>query len=56
MSSEIAKKQRKDKIDMNKKITIPRPFSFVEKKRENKTIMQSKLEKDLEAKEKELKM
>jgi len=56
MSSDIAKKQRKDKQDMNKKITIPRPFSFVEKKRENKTIMQNKMEKDLEMKEKEIKM
>lgn len=56
MGSDLAKKQRKEKADMNKKITIPRPFSFVDKKRENKTIMQSKLDKVLEDKEKEVKM
>jgi len=56
MSSDIAKQKRKDKLDMSKKITIPRPFSFVEKKRDNKTIMQCKAEKDFEQKEKEIKM
>lgn len=56
MSRDIAKKQRKDMMQMNKKVTLPRPFSFVEKKRENKTIMQTKLDKDLEDKEKEIKM
>lgn len=49
-------KDRKNKMDMNKTITIPKPFSFVDKKRENKTIAQSKLERDVEEKEKETKM
>lgn len=55
LGSELAEKKRRDKIEKNKKITIPRPFSFVEKKKENKTIMQQKLEKMLEEKEKEVK-
>lgn len=41
---------------MNKTITIPKPFSFIDKKRENKSIAQSKLERDVEEKEKEIKM
>lgn len=56
MSSDIAHKKRQEKIEMNKRITIPKPFSFVDKKRENKTIMQTKLENMLEDKEKEVKM
>lgn len=56
MSSDIAKKQRAEKLALQKKITVPRPFSFVEKKRENKSIMQAKLERDLEEQEKSVKM
>jgi len=56
MGSDLADRQRREKLDHNKKITIPRPFSFVDKKREHKTITQIKLEKDLEQKEKEIKM
>lgn len=55
MPSEVADKMRKEKQDLNKKITIPKPFSFVDKKRENKTIMQTKFEKTLEEKELEIK-
>lgn len=43
-------------MEMNKKLTIPKPFSFIDKKRENKTIAQSKLERDIEEREKEIKM
>lgn len=39
-----------------KKLTIPKPFSFVDKKRENKSIAQSKLERDVEEREKEIKV
>lgn len=56
MTSDLAKKQRKEKQELNKKITIPRPFSFVDKKKEHKSIMQTKLEKDLEEKEKNIKL
>mmetsp|Transcript_25106 Transcript_25106/g.55392 ORF Transcript_25106/g.55392 Transcript_25106/m.55392 type:complete len:126 (+) Transcript_25106:765-1142(+) len=56
MGSDLAERQRNEKLDHNKKITIPRPFSFVDKKREHKTITQIKLERDLEEKEKEIKM
>lgn len=55
LGSELAEKKRKDKLEKNKKITIPRPFSFVDKKKENKSIMQMKLDKMLEEKEKEIK-
>mmetsp|Transcript_58838 Transcript_58838/g.49780 ORF Transcript_58838/g.49780 Transcript_58838/m.49780 type:complete len:93 (+) Transcript_58838:702-980(+) len=56
LAHERNNKTRKDKMDMNKTITIPKPFSFVDKKRENKSIAQSKLERDIEDKEKEIKM
>jgi hypothetical protein len=56
LAHERQSKERKNKMDMNKTITIPKPFSFVDKKRENKTIAQSKLERDVEEKEKEVKM
>lgn len=56
MGSDLADRQRKEKLDHNKKITIPRPFSFVDKKREHKTITQIKGERDLEDKEKQIKM
>jgi len=55
LGSELAEKKRKDQLEKNKKITIPRPFTFVDKKKENKTIMQMKLERMLEEKEKEIK-
>jgi len=56
LAHERQSKERKSKMDMNKTITIPKPFSFIDKKKENKSIAQSKLERDVEEKEKEIKM
>jgi len=56
LAHEKNQKDRQSKLEMSKKLTIPKPFSFVDKKRENKSIAQSKLERDVEEREKEIKV
>jgi len=56
LAHESNAKKRKEIKDTHKSITIPKPFSFVDKKREHKTISQAKLERDIENREKNVKM